>query len=134
MALGSNTYYNPNGVTIGGTAVAGVLSFSYNESAPGIQSSADAELGTSIAGKGDTTVNWTLTFRDPVVCNTAKALTGDLVVVLDKVGAVAADKTVTIKGTVGLSVSTSVGRNGASTSTLSGIGALDTGATAVGIA
>lgn len=134
MALGSNTYYNPSGVTLNGQALAGVLSVSWGESAPGITSSADAEAGSSIAGRGDVTVNWSVTFRDPVVAKTAYGLTGDLVFVANKLGTVAANKTYTIKGAVPTGISNSIGRNGATTTTVSGVAAKDDGTTAVSAA
>lgn len=133
MAANSKTYYNPTITTFNSVARKGVLSISYSKSASGIASAADAEAFNSVAGKGDTAVSGSITFRDPSEAEAFLAATGTLIASFAGLAGAAA-LTLTIVGVQPLTISTNVGHNSPSTTTVTFHAAKDDGTTPVTLA
>ncbi len=91
------TYHDPQDVTLGGTALAGVLEIRYGVTAEPVTASGDGQTHASVVVRGPGVCRGELVFRDPVQAQTAAGRGGTLTAKLKGLGS-AADKTLTIYG------------------------------------
>lgn len=105
------TYHEPRDVTLGGTALAGVLEMRYGVTGDPVTAAGDAQTHASVVVRGPGVCRGELVFRDPVGAQTAAGRSGTLTARLQGLAG-AADKTLTIHGVRVLSEQGNVPRTG----------------------
>ncbi|MCY2930402.1 MAG: hypothetical protein NTV86_13060 [Planctomycetota bacterium] len=91
------TYHDPRDVTLGGTALAGVLEIRYGVTAEPVTAGGDGQTHASVVVRGPGVCRGELVFRDPVGAQTAAGRGGTLTARLQGLAG-AADRTLTIRG------------------------------------
>ena len=130
-----NVYHNPKNVTMGGTAVTGVVAVAVSQTYGELHASADSDVHESLAVRTTGRTTGLITLLDPVQAQALGGASGTLSFVWSNAaGGSGTDKTVTITGCAITGWEGQVGRDQASRTALKFVAAKPDGSNPVAIA